>query len=168
MPHNIYLHSALVKSREVDRKKESEVKEANKYFFIESAIALFISFIINVFVVSVFAESFYGKSLQELNETAQNFYDDHFDGVSPYPIFPMTNGTHPNDTNVPVDIFKGGVFLGAQFGLPSYYMWAIGIFAAGQSSTMTGKISYTIFKWNYFELISRREIFSNVFIDNFL
>ena len=63
MPHNIYLHSALVKSREIDRKKVEEVKEANKYFFIESALALFVSFIINVFVVSVFAESFYGKGL---------------------------------------------------------------------------------------------------------
>jgi len=63
MPHNIYLHSALVKSREIDRKKVEEVKEANKYFFIESALALFVSFLINVFVVSVFAESFYGKGL---------------------------------------------------------------------------------------------------------
>ena len=71
MPHNIYLHSALVKSREVDRKKFQEVKEANKYFFIESALALFISFIINVFVVSVFADAFYGKTLQELNHTAE-------------------------------------------------------------------------------------------------
>ena len=58
MPHNIYLHSALVKSRDVNRQKASDVKEANKYFFIESAIALLISFIINVFVVSVFAERF--------------------------------------------------------------------------------------------------------------
>ena len=42
MPHNIYLHSALVKSREVDRKKPDEVKEANMYFFVESALALFV------------------------------------------------------------------------------------------------------------------------------
>lgn len=138
MPHNIYLHSALVKSREIDRKKESEIKEANKYFFIESAVALFISFLINVFVVSVFAESFYGKTLGELNATAQNFYDDHFHGVAPYPIFPITNGSNINDTDVPVDIFKGGVFLGAEYGISSYYIWAIGILAAGQSSTMTG------------------------------
>ena len=43
MPHNIYLHSALVKSREVDRKKPEEVKEANMYFFVESALALFVT-----------------------------------------------------------------------------------------------------------------------------
>jgi len=72
MPHNIYLHSALVKSREIDRKEVDEVKEANKYFFIESALALFVSFLINVFVVSVFAESFYGKGLGS-EFIAQNF-----------------------------------------------------------------------------------------------
>lgn len=38
------------------------MKEANKYFFIESTIALFISFLINVFVVAVFAEAFYNKT----------------------------------------------------------------------------------------------------------
>ena len=63
MPHNLYLHSALVKSRDVDRRQSSAVREANKYYFIESSIALFISFLINVFVVAVFAE---GKILPKL------------------------------------------------------------------------------------------------------
>lgn len=31
-----------------------------------------------------------------------------------------------------------GVFLGCQYGLPAMYIWAVGILAAGQSSTMTG------------------------------
>lgn len=53
-------------SREVDRSKKKEVKEANKYFFIEATIALFISFLINVFVVAVFAEAFYGRTNQEV------------------------------------------------------------------------------------------------------
>ncbi len=53
-------------SREVDRENKKEVKEANKYFFIESTIALFISFLINVFVVAVFAEAFYGRTNQEV------------------------------------------------------------------------------------------------------
>ena len=63
MPHNLYLHSALVKSRDVDRRQSSAVREANKYYFVESSIALFISFLINVFVVAVFAE---GKILPKL------------------------------------------------------------------------------------------------------
>ncbi|KAK3105622.1 hypothetical protein FSP39_002025, partial [Pinctada imbricata] len=58
MPHNIYLHSALVLSRIVDRTSKKEVKEAVMYNGIESAIALSVSFIINLFVVAVFAEAF--------------------------------------------------------------------------------------------------------------
>jgi hypothetical protein len=62
MPHNLYLHSALVKSRDIDRTNKRSVKEANFYYFIESAIALFVSLLINVFVVSVFAAGLYGKT----------------------------------------------------------------------------------------------------------
>lgn len=49
-------------SREVDRTNRKQVKEANKYFFLESTIALFVSFLINVFVVAVFAEAFYNRT----------------------------------------------------------------------------------------------------------
>lgn len=37
-----------------------------------------------------------------------------------------------------MDIYKGGVFLGCSFGTVAMYIWAVGILAAGQSSTMTG------------------------------
>ena len=53
MPHNLYLHSALVKSRAVDRRARAAVSEANFYYFVESAVALFVSFLINLSVVSV-------------------------------------------------------------------------------------------------------------------
>ncbi len=56
----------IFQSRDVDRKKKHEVSEANKYFFIEAAIALFVSFLINLFVVAVFAEGFYGKNATEI------------------------------------------------------------------------------------------------------
>ena len=42
MPHNLYLHSALVKSRNVDRRKNGAMRQANMYFFIEAAIALLV------------------------------------------------------------------------------------------------------------------------------
>jgi natural resistance-associated macrophage protein len=61
MPHNLYLHSALVLSRKVNVRNKSKVREANMYYAIECAIALFVSFIINLFVVSVFAEGFYNN-----------------------------------------------------------------------------------------------------------
>ncbi|XP_013767975.1 natural resistance-associated macrophage protein 2 isoform X4 [Pundamilia nyererei] len=129
MPHNIYLHSALVKSREVDRKNKKEVKEANKYFFIESAIALFVSFLINVFVVAVFAQAFYSKSNMDVNAMCNKTGSPHTD------LFPLNNNT------LEVDIYKGGIVLGCFFGPAALYIWAIGILAAGQSSTMTGTYS---------------------------
>ncbi|XP_046573734.1 uncharacterized protein LOC124281789 [Haliotis rubra] len=55
-----------MESREVDRSKKTEVSEANFYFFVEAIIALFVSFIINLFVVSVFAEGLYNKTTEEI------------------------------------------------------------------------------------------------------
>nr|ALD62535.1 natural resistance-associated macrophage protein [Mylopharyngodon piceus] len=129
MPHNIYLHSALVKSRDIDRGNKREVKEANKYYFIESSIALFVSFLINVFVVAVFAEAFYGKTNMEVGQKCNESGSPHSD------LFPANNET------LQVDIYKGGVVLGCFFGPAALYIWAIGILAAGQSSTMTGTYS---------------------------
>lgn len=43
-----------------------------------------------------------------------------------------------NDDYVDADIYKGGIFLGCTFGSAALYIWAVGILAAGQSSTMTG------------------------------
>ncbi|XP_061113445.1 natural resistance-associated macrophage protein 2-like isoform X1 [Conger conger] len=129
MPHNIYLHSALVKSREIDRSSKEKVREANKYYFIESAIALFISFLINVFVVAVFAEAFFGRRNSEVNEICNQTGSLHLN------LFPQNNET------LQVDIFKGGLVLGCFFGPAALYIWAVGILAAGQSSTMTGTYS---------------------------
>ncbi|OXB75046.1 UNVERIFIED_CONTAM: hypothetical protein H355_001453 [Colinus virginianus] len=50
-------------------------------------------------------------------------------------LFPSNNGT------LEVDIYKGGAVLGCYFGPAALYIWAIGILAAGQSSTMTGTYS---------------------------
>nr|XP_018900139.1 PREDICTED: protein Malvolio isoform X2 [Bemisia tabaci] len=126
MPHNLYLHSGLVKSREVDRSKQEKVREANLYFFVEASIALFVSFIINVFVVSVFAHGLYRKTNEDvMNVCRANNNPDWI-------LFP--NNTEPADVN----IYRGGIFLGCQFGIPAMYIWALGILAAGQSSTMTG------------------------------
>lgn len=36
------------------------------------------------------------------------------------------------------DIYHAGIFLGCTFGIFALYVWAVGILAAGQSSTMTG------------------------------
>lgn len=125
MPHNIYLHSSLVKSREIERDKPKKVKEANFYFFLESAVALFVSFIINLFVVSVFAATFSELAGDEVLD------------VCPILNTTTSDSFGPNDT-VAIDIYKGGLFLGCFFGGAAKYIWALGILAAGSSSTMTG------------------------------
>ncbi|GLJ07656.1 hypothetical protein SUGI_0071940 [Cryptomeria japonica] len=52
MPHNLFLHSALVLSRKIPA-SVSGTDTACRYFFIESAFALCVAFLINVAVVSV-------------------------------------------------------------------------------------------------------------------
>uniref|UniRef100_A0A452V0P3 Natural resistance-associated macrophage protein 1 n=1 Tax=Ursus maritimus TaxID=29073 RepID=A0A452V0P3_URSMA len=97
MPHNIYLHSALVKSREIDRSRRTDIREANMYFLIEATIALSVSFFINLFVVAVFGQAFY----QQSNEAAFNVCANS--SLHDYAkIFPKNNLT------VEVDIYQGG------------------------------------------------------------
>ena len=43
-----------------------------------------------------------------------------------------------DNSTVDADLYKGGIFLGCEFGVAAMYIWAVGILAAGQSSTMTG------------------------------
>ncbi|XP_017847825.1 protein Malvolio isoform X2 [Drosophila busckii] len=128
MPHNLYLHSALVKSRDVDRRQPKKVSEANFYYFIEASIALFVSFIINLFVVAVFAHGMYGKTNHDVLEVCANksMYED------------AKLSFTDNNEIINADLYKGGLFLGCTFGAAAMYIWGVGILAAGQSSTMTG------------------------------
>lgn len=49
------------------------------------------------------------------------------------------NRVFANSTaDVEADLYKGGIFLGCAFGMAALYIWAVGILASGQSSTMTG------------------------------
>ena len=141
MPHNIYLHSALVRSRQVDRSKKGKIREANFYFFIESAIALFVSFIINMFVVVVFAQAFHMFSTQEIvDDIIGNHTDNQFcrEFLNSSDQVEEIFYDHANISDFDVDLYKGGLYLGCRFGAVALYIWAVGILAAGESSTMTG------------------------------
>ncbi|KAM4072583.1 hypothetical protein ACB094_11G148800 [Castanea mollissima] len=52
MPHNLFLHSALVLSRKIPNSVHG-INDACRYFLIESGFALFVAFLINVAIVSV-------------------------------------------------------------------------------------------------------------------
>ena len=142
MPHNLYLHSALVKSRSIDTSNKRKVREANMYYFIEAAIALFISFVINVFVVAVFANGLNGKTNNDIRSRIILLIN-IIDTVRLYRTLCQNstnsilsdNTTFPaNNETVAANIYKGGVFLGCQYGTVAMYIWAIGVLAAGQVS----------------------------------
>lgn len=87
MPHNVFLHSALVQSRKIDASKESRVREAMNYYTIESSIALAVSFFINVCVTTVFAKGFYGSKIASTIglENAGQFLQEKY-GAMLFPI----------------------------------------------------------------------------------
>jgi hypothetical protein len=58
----LIIPSFNLKTRSFDRKSENAIKEANKYYAIESGVALLISFVLNLFVTSVSAKSFNGTA----------------------------------------------------------------------------------------------------------
>jgi natural resistance-associated macrophage protein len=102
MPHNLHLHSSLVLSRKINNESKHAVHEANIYNAIESAVSLFISFLISFAVVGTFA-----------------FY--HDSGLA-------------DDLN----LRNADQALEKSFGSGAKIIWAVGLLAAGQSSTMTG------------------------------
>ncbi len=58
MPHNLYLHSALVQSRNVTRTREG-LKEANKFNLIDSFVALNGAFFVNAAILVLAASAFF-------------------------------------------------------------------------------------------------------------
>lgn len=58
MPHNLYLHSALVQTRKINSDKAS-IKKALKYNFIDSAIALNVAFFVNAGILILAASVFF-------------------------------------------------------------------------------------------------------------
>ncbi|KAI9274444.1 natural resistance-associated macrophage protein-domain-containing protein [Phascolomyces articulosus] len=66
MPHNMFLHSALVGSRDLGPEPTvRKRREANFYFGVESGLALFLSFLVNLAIVVVFAQVFYKPDAPE-------------------------------------------------------------------------------------------------------
>jgi len=58
MPHNLYLHSSIVQTRNYERNHEGK-KEAIKFATIDSSVSLFIAFFINAAILIVAAATFH-------------------------------------------------------------------------------------------------------------
>ncbi|KAI7857412.1 natural resistance-associated macrophage protein-domain-containing protein [Circinella umbellata] len=125
MPHNLYLHSALVMSRNLGEKpSKNKLKEANFYFALESAIALLTSFLINMAIVVVFAQVFY-----QPDQTIINF----------------------------PGLYDASDVLSKTLGYYARYLWAAGLLAAGQSSTMTGTLAGQYVVEGFFGAIFKKQ-----------
>jgi manganese transport protein len=67
MPHNLYLHSAIVQTRNYDRTSEGK-HEAIRYSTIDSTVALTIALFVNAAILIVSAATFYRSGHHEIAE----------------------------------------------------------------------------------------------------
>ncbi|KAL1192643.1 Metal transporter Nramp1 [Cardamine amara subsp. amara] len=109
MPHNLFLHSALVLSRKIPR-SATGIKEACRFYLIESGFALLVAFLINVSVISVSGAVCNGSDLTP--EDRASCKD--------------------------LDLNKGSFLLRNVLGKWNAKIFAIALLASGQSSTITG------------------------------
>ncbi|KAG2237607.1 hypothetical protein INT48_004510 [Thamnidium elegans] len=112
MPHNMFLHSALVMSRDLGKQPSiRKLKEANFYFAIESILALSVIIIIIILKYILLTNAIVFYKPDQLGPIKLPGLDDADIGLS---------GT---------------------LGSAAKYLWAAGLLAAGQSSTMTSTLA---------------------------
>ncbi|MGB3007878.1 MAG: Nramp family divalent metal transporter [Chitinophagaceae bacterium] len=70
MPHNLYLHSALVQTRKIKR-DDAGIKRALKMNFIDSAIALNLAFFVNAAILVLAATVFFKTGRTDVGEIKQ-------------------------------------------------------------------------------------------------
>ncbi|CAE7548921.1 nramp1 [Symbiodinium natans] len=146
MPHNLYLHSGICKQRTADRKDVEHVRQANKYTAVDSSIALLISFLINAALVSTFATGFFSEDCAQADD-------------GPLACMPSTgygDSCSGGDCSAcrtkagsagfcgEIGLAEAGNSLRRVFGGNGEVgrtMFALGLLAAGQASTMTGTMA---------------------------
>lgn len=84
MPHNLYLHSSLVQTRKFERDNKG-IKEAIKFNFIDTAVALNLAFFVNAAILILAAAAFFKNGLHEVAEIqdAHKLLGHIFGGVAP-------------------------------------------------------------------------------------
>ncbi|WOG99699.1 hypothetical protein DCAR_0519054 [Daucus carota subsp. sativus] len=109
MPHNLFLHSALVLSRKIPDSVQG-INDACKYFLIESGFALAVAFLINVSIISVSGTVCSSNSLSAIDV----------------------------DRCSDLTLNSASFLLKNVLGKSSSTVYAIALLASGQSSTITG------------------------------
>lgn len=84
MPHNLYLHSSLVQTRKVKRTEEG-LREALKFNFFDSAIALNLAFFVNASILILAASAFYRNGFNGISDIqdAHKLLSDIFGNLAP-------------------------------------------------------------------------------------
>ncbi len=118
MPHNLYLHSALVQSRSF-QKDQASMRRALVFNTIDATTALTIAFFVNAAIVVLAAVVFYGKeSVTEAGGAVIHFTaDSDWIRVAYLTLAPLL-GT-----------------------MAASLLFAVALLAAGQSSTITGTLA---------------------------
>lgn len=118
MPHNLYLHSALVQTRKISRDDRS-IRTAIRFNTIDSVAALSIAFVINAAILVLAAMVFYGKeSVTVAGGAVVTFSaDSDWIRIAHLTLAPLL-GTAAAST-----------------------LFAVALLASGQSSTITGTLA---------------------------
>ncbi|HUO08872.1 MAG TPA: Nramp family divalent metal transporter [Phycisphaerae bacterium] len=118
MPHNLYLHSALVQSRQL-QKDEDSIRSALRFNTIDSVVALSIAFFVNAAILVLAAMVFYGKESVTVpgGQVVQFGDDTDWIRIAYLTLAPL---------------------LGVAAASP---LFAIALLASGQASTITGTLA---------------------------
>lgn len=118
MPHNLYLHSALVQSRQL-QKDEASIRRALRFNTIDSVVALAVAFFVNAAILVLAAMVFYGKEsvAVEGGQIVKFSADSDWIRVAYLTLAPLL-GTTVAST-----------------------LFAVALLASGQSSTITGTLA---------------------------
>ena len=125
MPHNLYLHSALVQSRRL-RHDEATTRRAIKFNIIDTVVALSVAFLVNAAIMVLAAQVFHGRDCVVL---------DNGD------VVPLTAEAHP-EKKEPDWIRVAHLTLAPLLGTAlASILFAVALLASGQSSTITGTMA---------------------------
>lgn len=117
MPHNLYLHSALVQSRKL-QKDEPSIRSALRFNSIDSVVALTVAFFVNAAILVLAATVFFGKQSVTTPEGVVTF--------------------SPDSDWIRVAYLTLAPLLGTFF---ASMLFAVALLASGQSSTITGTLA---------------------------
>src|SRR5713226_4362175 len=118
MPHNLYLHSALVQSRQL-QKDDPSIRRAIRFNTIDSIVALTVAFFVNAAILVLAATVFFGKEsvMSSGGQVVRFVSDSDWIRVAYLTLAPLL-GTAAAST-----------------------LFAVALLASGQSSTITGTLA---------------------------